>query len=127
MNIPMHRFKYTKLTKEQIGKALKATEGGPKCVSEFSNVLTGKSLRIVTKDGPVLDYTFKKNNSLTLSEDGSTEIKAGYGALDLKQMVFFSHMIPGEQKGYNVFVDMDTNLVTVIEIWLSGSAGGNWV
>ncbi len=124
MNIPMHRFKYTKLTKEQIEKALKATEAGPDCVSEFSDILTGKSLKIVTKDGPVLDYTFKKNNSLTLSEDGGKEINAGYGALDLKQMVFFSHMIPGEQKGYNVFVDMDTNLVTVIEVWFPENAGG---
>ncbi len=53
MNIPMHRFKYTKLTKAQIGKALKATEDGPKCVSEFSDVLKGKSFKIVTKDGPV--------------------------------------------------------------------------
>ena len=33
-------------------------------------------------------------------------------------MVFFSHMIPGAQKGYNVFVDLQTNLVTVFEVWL---------
>ena len=32
----MHRFKYTKLTKEQIGNALKVTETGPDCVSEYS-------------------------------------------------------------------------------------------
>jgi hypothetical protein len=119
MNIPMHRFKYTKLSKEQIGKALKVTEAGPKCESEFSDVLEGKSLKIVTKDGPVLDYTFEKKNMLTLSEDGGKKIKAGYGAITLQQMVFFSHMIPDEQKGYNVFVDLDTNLVTVIEVGLS--------
>ncbi|MBN2418282.1 MAG: MoaF N-terminal domain-containing protein [Deltaproteobacteria bacterium] len=119
MNIPMHRFKYTKLTKEQIGKALKATEAGPKCASGLSDILTGKSFKIITNDGPVLDYTFKKKDQLTLSEDGAKKITAGYGALDLKQMVFFSHMIPDTQKGYNVFVDLDTNLVTVIEVWLS--------
>jgi hypothetical protein len=34
-------------------------------------------------------------------------------------MVFFSHMIPGAQKGYNIFVDLDTNLVTVFDVWLS--------
>ena len=27
-------------------------------------------------------------------------------------------MIPGNPKGYNVFVDLDTNLVTVFEVWL---------
>ena len=67
MNIPMHRFKYTKLTKDQIGKALKVTEAGPKCESEFSDVLEGKSIKIVTTDGPVLEYTFdKKIYSYTL-------------------------------------------------------------
>jgi hypothetical protein len=119
MNIPMHRFKYTKLTKEQIGDKLKTTEDGPKCVSEFSDVLNDKSLKIVTKEGPVLEYTFKKKNNLILSENGGKKIKAGYGALTLKQMVFFSHMIPGAQRGYNVFLDLDTNLVTVFEVCLS--------
>lgn len=119
MDTPMHRFKYTKLTKEQIGQKLKATEAGPECASEFSDVLAGKALKIVTKDGPVLDDDFQKENKLTLFENGGKKIKSGYGALTLKQMVFFSHMIPQDQKGYIVFVDLDTNLVTVIEVWLS--------
>jgi len=129
MKIPMHRFPYTKLNKEQIGKKLKGTENGPDCVSEFSEVLKGKSFRIVTKDGPVFEYDFRNNNKLTLSEDGGKKVRAGYGALTLNQMVFFSHMIPGEQKGYNVFIDQDTNLVTVFEVWFSsgftGTAAGN--
>lgn len=54
MNTPMHRFKYTKLTKEQIAKKLVSAKAGPKCLSEFSDVLVGKSLKIVTDDGPVL-------------------------------------------------------------------------
>jgi hypothetical protein len=119
MNIPMHRFPYTKLTKEQIGKALKVTESGPKCESEFSDTLKGKSIKIVTKDGPVLEYNFKNKSQLTLSENDGKKIKAGYGALTLKQMVFFSHMIPEDQRGYNIYVDLDTNLVTVIEVGLS--------
>jgi len=119
MNVPMHRFKYTKLTKEQIGEALKATSAGPECVSEFSDVLVGKSLKIVLKDGPALKYEFKGKNKLTLSEEGGAPVEAGYGALTLKQMAFFSHMIPGTQKGYSVFVDLDTDLVTVFEVWFS--------
>ncbi len=119
MNIPMHRFDYTKLTKTQIGEKLKAAESGPECVSELSDALAGKSLKIVTDNGPVLDYTFKDSNRLTFSENGSGAFEAGYGALTLKQVVFFSHMIPGAQKGYNVFVDLDTNLVTLFEVWLS--------
>ena len=41
MNEPMHRFKYTKLTKEQIGQKLQSAAAGPKCASEFSDVLPG--------------------------------------------------------------------------------------
>ena len=105
LNIPMHRFKYTKLTKAQIGKKLKATDSGPECRSGLSDVLAGKSLKIVTHDGPILEYTFRNKNSLTLSENGGRRVRAGYGALPLRQIVFFSHMIPNTQKGYHVFVD----------------------
>src|SRR4030043_2028190 len=119
MNIPMHRFKYTNLTKEQIDKKLIPTAAGPKCVSEYSDVLTGKSLKIVTDNGPTLNYTFKDKRKLVLTEDGGAAVESGYGALTLKQVVFFSHIIPKTQRGYNVFVDLDTNLVTVFEVWLS--------
>ena len=116
----MHRFKYTKLTKEQIAPKLVRTAAGPKCVSEFSDILVGKSLKIVTDDGPVLSYSFKDKNKLTFSENGGASVEAGYGALTLKQMVFFSHMAPKTLKGYNVFVDLDSNLVTVFEVWFCG-------
>jgi hypothetical protein len=119
MNIPMHRFKYTKLTKEQIDKKLIPTAAGSQCVSEYSDALAGRSLKIVTHDGPTLNYTFKDKRRLTLSENGGTAVESGYGSLTLKQVIFFSHMIPKTQKGYNVFVDLDTNLVTVFEVWLS--------
>ena len=119
MRSPMHRYKYTKLTPEQIGAKLKAADGGPKSASPFSNVLNGRALKIVTKDGPVLEYRFGANRRLTLTENGGRPVSAGYGELTLNQMVFFSHLIPGEQKGYNVFIDQRTNLATVFEVWLS--------
>ncbi|MFC1495306.1 MoaF N-terminal domain-containing protein [Thermodesulfobacteriota bacterium] len=124
LNEPMHRFKYTNLTKEQIGKQLTRNAKVPECVSEFSNILAGKSLKIITKDGPVLEYKFEDKNKLTLSEDGGIKVKSGYGALTLNQMVLFSHMIPEKQRGFNVYVDLDTNLVTVIEVWLSSGLKG---
>jgi hypothetical protein len=119
MNIPMHRFKYTKLTKDEIGKKLKAAETGPQCASQFSDLLSGKSIKIITKDGPVLEYSFKDKKELTISENGGKKVKAGYGALTLKKMVLFSHMIPNEQRGYNVFYDLDTSLVTVFDVSFS--------
>lgn len=124
MNIPMHRFKYAKLTKEQISRKLAATDSGPKCVSELSDVLAGKSLKIVTDNGPVLNYSFKGKNRLTLGENNAAAVEAGYGALTLKEMVFVSHMIPKTQKGFNVFVDLKTNLATVIEVWFCGGKDG---
>jgi len=67
----MHRFNYTKLTKEQIGTKLKPAEvSGPRSASSFSNVLNGKALKIVTQGGPTLDYKFGANRQLTLSEAG---------------------------------------------------------
>jgi hypothetical protein len=119
MRIPMHRFEYTKLTREQIGSKLKPVEGpGPGSASAFSNVLNGKSLKIVTQDGPTLEYRFGANRRLTLTEGGK-QSTAGYGELTLNDIVFFSHLIPGEQKGYNIYIDQKTNLATVFEVWLS--------
>ncbi|HTY93698.1 MAG TPA: MoaF N-terminal domain-containing protein [Steroidobacteraceae bacterium] len=119
MRIPMHRFKYTKLTPEQIGTKLKAADGGPKSASAFSTALNGKMLKIVTRDGPTLEYRFGANRRLTLAENGGRPVSAGYGELTLNQIVFFSHLIPGAQKGYNVFIDQKTGLATVFEVWLS--------
>ena len=122
MNEPMHRFKYTKLTREQVDQKLKPTAAGPGCASELSAALAGKSLKIVTDSGPVLNYVFKDKRKLTLAEGNGSPVESGYGALTLKEMVFFSHMIPGTQRGFNVFVDLDTNLVTVFEVWLCSDA-----
>jgi hypothetical protein len=125
----MHRFQYTKLTRDQIATKLRAAEGGPTSVSPFTNALNGKSVRIVTQDGPTLAYRFGNDKRLTLSENNGGNISAGYGELTLNQMVFFSHLIPGTQRGYNVYIDQTTNLVTVFEVWLSSGivagAGAN--
>jgi hypothetical protein len=125
MSEPMHRIKYTKLTKEQIDQKLSPTAAGPACASQYSDVLAGKSLKIVTDDGPVLSYAFKSKNRLTLAEDAGVPVESGYGALTLQQVVFISHMVPGTQKGYNVAVDLKSNLATVFEVWFSGYEDDN--
>jgi hypothetical protein len=122
MNEPMHRFKYTKLTKEQVDRRLAATTAGPKCASGLSDALVGKSFKIVTDNGPVLNYSFRSKNGLTLAEGNKAAVRTGYGALPLKTLVFFSHMIPGTQRGFSVFVDLDTRLATVFEVWLCSDA-----
>ncbi len=116
----MHRIKFTKLTKQQINQKLAATAAGPKSASVFSDALAGKSLKIVTDSGPVLNYSFKSKSALSLAEGAGSAVESGYGALALKQVIFFSHMVPKTQKGYNVFIDLKTNLATVFEVWFCG-------
>jgi hypothetical protein len=117
----MHRIRYTKLSSAQITEKLAPVAlAGPTSAAPLSDALAGKSLKINTDTGPVLNYTFKSSTKLTLVEDGHPRVTASYGALTLNEVVLISHLIPGTQKGYNIILDRSNNLVTVIEIWFSG-------
>ncbi len=117
----MHRIAYTKLSERQIADKLsKVAVSGPMSVSQLSDVFAGKSIRIVTDKGPALAYTFSRTNRLSVAENGGGAVEAGYGALTLSSVTFFSHMIPGTQRGYAVVIDQGTNLATVFELWFSG-------
>jgi hypothetical protein len=116
----MHRRKYTKLTREQIDRALVPAAAGPSSASECSPVLVGRSLKIVTDNGPVLSCTFQDERRLTIAEGDAAPVSSGYGALTLEQVVLFSHMVPKTQRGYNVVIDLESHLATVFEVWFSG-------
>ena len=116
----MHRFQYTKLTEDQIDEKLAAVKTGPQCASEYSEVLAGQTIKIVTDDGPVLEYCFQDKNILHVTEPGKNTIECGYGALNLKHVILFSHMITATQRGYNIVIDQESGLATVIEVWFSG-------
>ena len=119
--VQMHRIAYTKLSERQIADKLAPfASSGPKCASPLSDALAGKSLRIVTDKGLSLAYTFHGAAHLTVAENGGGAVEAGYGALTLDHVVFFSHLIPGTQRGYGVTFDRATNLATVFELWFSG-------
>lgn len=118
---PMHRFAYTKLSESQILSALRpVAASGPTSASPLSTTLAGKSLRIVTDKGPTLTYRFTGANRLSVAESGAGAVTAGYGALTLDHVTFFTHLIPGTQRGYSVVIDQQTNLATVFELWFSG-------
>ena len=117
----MHRFAYTKLTKEQIGAKLgPVAQRGPNSVSPLATDFAGQSLYVITDDGPALKYKFASNNKLSLSENGGKAVDAGFGALEMDQICLFTHVIPGTQRGYTVVVDRKNKLVTVIELWFCG-------
>jgi hypothetical protein len=117
----MHRIAYTKLSEAQIaGKLGPAATSGPTSASSPSDVFVSKSIRIITDNGPSLAYNFSAINRLSVAENGGAAVNAGYGALTLSNVVFFTHMIPGTQRSYAVVVDQGTNLATVFDLWFSG-------
>ena len=116
----MHRFDWTKLTEQQITSKLGAAMSGPTSASPLSDALAGSSVKIVTDEGPTLNYRFSSATQASLTENGGAATDIGYGALQQDHITFFSHMIPRTQKGYNVVIDEHTKLATVIEVWFSG-------
>jgi hypothetical protein len=115
----MHRIAYTKLTTEQIAAKL-AAAAGPRSASPLSNAFAGQSLQIVTDNGPTLRYRFTGNDRLSVAENGGAAVNGRYAALTLGEVAFFTHLVPGTQRGYNVVVDRSTGLATVFEVWFSG-------
>jgi hypothetical protein len=113
------RIAYTKLTEQQVAAKL-AAAAGPASAAPASSALAGTSLRIVTDKGPTLRYTFSSNDRLSVAENDGAAVEAGYGALTLDHVAFFTHLVPGTQRGYNVVVDQATGLATVFEVWFSG-------
>jgi hypothetical protein len=71
----MHRIKYTKLTPEQILTRLSASNG-PVSASPLSDVLAGKSLRIVLDGAPALSYRFTGNDRLSVAEGDAAAVQA---------------------------------------------------
>jgi hypothetical protein len=118
--LQMHRIPYTDLTEAQVAQALRPTASGPTSKSALSSALAGSKLRIVTDDGPTLEYNFRSARELELSENGGKAVKAGYGALENRSLVLVSHMIPGTQRGYKLVVDRHSGLATVFEVYFSG-------
>lgn len=118
---PKHRIQFTALTSAQIdAKLASAIAAGPASASPFASSHVGNSIRIVTDNGPTLEYNFTTDRELTFSENGGATLTAGYGVLELKQLGVLSHLVPGTQRGYHVVVDMESCLATVFETWFSG-------
>jgi MoaF N-terminal domain len=121
--LQMHRISYTDLTDGQMTQALRVTASGPSSKSPTSNVLAGKRLKIVTTDGPTLEYNFRNAGELELTEAGAKAIRTRYGALASgDNLLLVSHMIPGTQRGFELIIDQHTRLATVFEVSFSGYA-----
>jgi hypothetical protein len=120
--LQMHRIRYTDLTEAQMSQALRPTANGPSSKSGTSGVLAGKRLKIVTTDGPTLEYNFHNAGELELVEGGAKAVKGRYGALESGSLVLVSHMLPGTQRGFGLVIDQRTRAATVFEVSFSGYA-----
>jgi MoaF N-terminal domain len=120
--LQMHRIAYTDLSEGHIAQSLQAAANGPKGAQPTPTPLVGKRFKIVTDAGPVLNYHFRTARELSLVENTGTAIKASYGALESRNLMLVSHMIPGTQRGYSLVIDQGTGLVTVFEVFFSGYA-----
>ncbi len=110
---------YTPLTAEQILAKLQPAPMA-KSASPLSGALSGRSLKIVLDQGPILNYQFESPNNLTLSESGGVTVTAPYSAMELEEIILFTHLIPGTLRGYGIIYDIQTNLVTAFELWFGG-------
>ncbi|MCL2124848.1 MAG: molybdenum cofactor biosynthesis F family protein [Oscillospiraceae bacterium] len=130
----MYRLDYTNLDMQQVN-GIVASGGAPVCASQLCEDLAGKTLKIVTDklpvEGPVLEYSFDSATQLTVKENGGAPAACAYGALSLKNMVLFSHMVPGTKRGYAVAYNAKTSVATVFEMWfiddsvnIADAAGG---
>jgi MoaF N-terminal domain len=121
--LQMHRIAWSDLTDAQVLQALKPAATGPARKSPLSSAFAGQKLEIVTDDaGPRLNYTFRSDHELELSENGGKSVRGGYGVLERRNLALLSHMVPGTTRGYNLVIDRDTKLVTVFEVSFCGYA-----
>ena len=116
----MYRLEYNRLNKKQVEDAL-AKAAAPVSTSGFCTRLAGKSLKIVLDkapvEGPTLEYEFNSDTKLTVKENGGGAVACDYGALTLKDITLFSHMVTGTKKGYTVIVNWAATVVTAYEMW----------
>jgi hypothetical protein len=122
-SVPLFRYAYRALDLDRVTADLAgAVARGPAMPAAGGARLAGTRLNLATDGGPSLSWSFTGNNWLSLSVDGAPAVEAGYGALELHQLLFFAHLVPGSPSGYAVVVDRTTMQASVTEFWYGGLA-----
>ena len=63
-----------------------------------------------------LDYEFIDGETLRCTENG-TAFTAPYGAVRLGEIVLFSHLVPGTDRGWHCILDRRSGAMTAFETW----------
>ena len=108
--------KFDPMTPEAIQAAIDAQR---RPVGGDCGALAGKSFKCVL-DGEFapeqLEYCFKDKETLTCTEEGKT-YDAPYSAITLGHVTLFSHLVPGETRGWHGILNWKNKALTVFETW----------
>jgi hypothetical protein len=74
----------------------------------------------VLDGGPILKYEFVSKEKLTFTEGDAAPVTAPFSAMELEDVVLFTHMIPDTVRGYGIVYDTKMKLVTAFELWFCG-------
>lgn len=113
-DVPLFRYPYTELTKDQVAaKLAAAARGGPGHKGALDGAdLAGKTLRFVSEGGPEFSWAFGPNNRVVHADKS-----AGYGALDLEHVTLIAHLVPDSTRAFAIVWDRRSNAATVFELW----------
>ncbi len=115
----MYRTKVNNLSLAQVRSLTAGLT--PAAARGDSEDLSGRSFRLVLDDGPVkapaLSYSFPDGDTLLCSENGGEPQRCRYTAMSLRDVILFSHAVPGQMKAYAVILDQKRGVVTVYEMW----------
>ena len=108
--------KFDPMTPEAIQAAIDAQRrpAGGDC-----GALAGKSFkcRLEGEFAPEqLEYSFKDKETLTCTENGKT-YDAPYSAITLGHVTLFSHLVPGETRGWHGILNWKNKALTMFETW----------
>ncbi len=110
------RFEYPIPTREALEGHLADAPVRPSAATVYSERLDGRTITIVTDDGPRFEYTFSDNSCFTLTTDGKT-YKGDTGVLTLGDMTLVAHRLPGTMTSLVTLLDLEQSLATVFECW----------
>ena len=115
----MFFYKYNKLTPEYISEKLAEQ---PAAITKGAYAgLVGETVAVHLDSGTELTLAFKDYVSLTLTENGEAAA-CSYRALNLREAVLVSFLIPDTFRGWHIILDTATRKVTAFETWFCGYA-----
>jgi len=114
--VPLFRYDWTALSREQIAAALAApAQHGPSSASEMDS-LPPQTITFVAGD---LRHTLAFGAGSTVSFDGGAP--AGYGTMALDHVTLVTFLVPGTLGGFALVWDRHDGRATLFELWFGGA------